>query len=140
MPHSEAVPLANLVAEAQRVLAICNACRYCEGFCAVFPALERRLEFSEHDAHYLANLCHHCGSCFYACQYAPPHEFALNFPRVLAQLRKHTYRKYAWPAFLGAAFERNGVFVSVVTAASLALLFLLSAWIADPSRLFTAYS
>ena len=35
--------LPELVEEAQRVLAICNACRYCEGYCAVFPALQRRL-------------------------------------------------------------------------------------------------
>ncbi|MBC7435968.1 MAG: hypothetical protein H7332_07860 [Bdellovibrionales bacterium] len=26
---------------------ICNACRYCEGFCAVFPAMTRRLEFGK---------------------------------------------------------------------------------------------
>jgi ferredoxin len=48
---------------------------------------ERRLVFTEHDVHYLANLCHNCGACLYACQYAPPHEFDLNFPRVLAQVR-----------------------------------------------------
>ena len=29
--------LDELIAEAQRMLAICNACRYCEGYCAVFP-------------------------------------------------------------------------------------------------------
>ena len=29
-------------AEADRQLTICNACRYCEGYCAVFPALERQ--------------------------------------------------------------------------------------------------
>ena len=55
---------------------ICNACRYCEGFCAVFPAMTRRLEFAKADIHYLANLCHNCGACLHACQYAPPHEFA----------------------------------------------------------------
>ena len=32
----------DLLAEAERQLDICNACRYCEGYCAVFPALERR--------------------------------------------------------------------------------------------------
>ena len=34
-----------LVAEAEvgRQMQICNACRYCEGFCAVFPAMTRRL-------------------------------------------------------------------------------------------------
>ncbi|MEN9982830.1 MAG: Citrate utilization protein, partial [Pseudomonadota bacterium] len=27
--------------EVARQLQICNACRYCEGFCAVFPAMTR---------------------------------------------------------------------------------------------------
>ena len=132
--------LEELVEEAQRVLSICNACRYCEGYCAVFPALERRLAFGEHDVHYLANLCHNCGACLYACQYAPPHEFQLNFPRILAQVRKQTYRKYAWPAALGAAFERNSLVVSLATAGSLALVFLFTAWYASPDRFFAAWS
>src|SRR4030088_2573407 len=109
LPAASATRLEELVEEAQRVLSICNACRYCEGYCAVFPALERRLEFNEDDVHYLANLCHNCGACLYACQYAPPHEFQLNFPKVLAQARKQTYRKYAWPGFLARAFENNGL-------------------------------
>jgi citrate/tricarballylate utilization protein len=129
-----------LVEEAQRVLAICNACRYCEGYCAVFPALERRLAFAEPDVHYLANLCHNCGACLYACQYAPPHEFQLNFPRILAQVRKQTYRKYAWPRAFGAAFERNSLVVSLATATSLALVFLFTAWYASPERFFSAWS
>jgi len=138
LPARDAPQLAGLIEEAQRVLAICNACRYCEGYCAVFPALERRLAFDEADVHYLANLCHNCGSCLYACQYAPPHEFQLNFPRVLAQVRKETYRKYAWPAFLGAAFERNALIAAIATVAGIALLFVLVA--GDSSRLFAAYS
>ena len=44
--------------EVSRVMQICKACRYCEGFCAVFPAMTRRLEFGKADAQYLANLCH----------------------------------------------------------------------------------
>ena len=139
MSGRDAPSLVELVAEAQRVLAICNACRYCEGYCAVFPALERRLGFDEGDIHYLANLCHNCGSCLYACQYAPPHEFQVNFPRLMAQVRKETYRKYAWPAFLGAAFERNGLVAAVATVGGIALVFVLAALIADPARLFTAY-
>jgi len=134
-----ATRLEGLVAEAQRVLTICNACRYCEGFCAVFPALERRLEFTEGDAHYLANLCHNCGACLYACQYAPPHEFQLNFPRALAQVRLETYRKYAWPGFLAAAYERNGVATALVTALSLALAIVFAAMYAGPERLLAAW-
>ncbi len=132
--------LADLVEEAQRVLAICNACRYCEGYCAVFPALERRLEFTEGDVHYLANLCHNCGACLYACQYAPPHEFDLDFPLVLSRVRKETYRKYAWPAAFSAAFDRNGAWVGVLTALCLAGFFGFTAWYADPSRFFSAWT
>jgi citrate/tricarballylate utilization protein len=140
MSAASPLPLDALVAEAQRVLSICNACRYCEGYCAVFPALERRLEFDESDVHYLANLCHNCGACLYACQYAPPHEFQLNFPRVLAQVRKETYKKYAWPDFLARAFERNGLVVSLATAASLAAAIAFTAWYASPARFFAPWS
>jgi citrate/tricarballylate utilization protein len=140
MSSDRAASLPELVEEAQRVLAICNACRYCEGYCAVFPTLQRRLSFTEHDVHYLANLCHNCGSCLYACQYAPPHEFQLNFPRVLAQVRAQTYRKYAWPGFLAGLYERNGLVVGLATAASLAFMLIFTAWIADPDRFFSAFS
>ena len=81
-------------------MSICNACRYCEGFCAVFPALERRLTFTGQDLGYLANLCHDCRECYYSCQYAPPHEFNLNVPQTLASLRRESYSQYAWPGFL----------------------------------------
>jgi Fe-S oxidoreductase len=70
------VRLNDAIAEGQRIMTICNSCRYCEGYCAVFPAMEQRLDFPRADMNYLANLCHNCAECYYACQYAPPHEFA----------------------------------------------------------------
>src|SRR5690606_2527762 len=120
------MPLDALIEDAQRVLRVCNACRYCEGFCAMFPAMARRLEFTENDIHYLGNLCHNCGSCLYACQFSPPHEFQVNVPRLMARVRGETYRRYAWPGFLGKLYENNGVAVSLISAFSIALLF----WIA----------
>jgi citrate/tricarballylate utilization protein len=140
LPQGGGSRLEALVAEAQRVLAICNACRYCEGYCAVFPALERRLAFDEHDVHYLANLCHNCGACLYACQYAPPHEFQVNFPRLMAQARRETYRKYAWPAALGRVFERNGIAMALLLVASLAAFIGFTAAYASPERFFSAWS
>jgi citrate/tricarballylate utilization protein len=89
------------VSEGQRLMTICNACRYCEGYCAVFPAMERRLTFSDADLNYLANLCHNCTACLDACQYAPPHEFAVDVPRVLAEIREESYRQYAMPHWYG---------------------------------------
>ena len=109
----------DLVREGQHVMTVCNACRYCEGYCAVFPAMERRLDFASGDLNYLANLCHNCGECYYACQYAPPHEFGVDIPRVLAGLRVDTYEKYAWPAPLGRAFRSGGAVAAVVLASML---------------------
>jgi citrate/tricarballylate utilization protein len=107
--------------ETARQLQICNACRYCEGFCAVFPAMTRRLSFGQADIHFLANLCHNCGACLHACQYAPPHDFAVNIPKVMAQVRGQTYVDYAWPAPLGQLYQRNGLTLSLALAAGLAL-------------------
>jgi citrate/tricarballylate utilization protein len=113
-------------AEVGRQLQICNACRYCEGFCAVFPAMTRRLEFGRADIHYLANLCHNCGACLHACQYAPPHAFAVNVPRAMAEVRGQTYADYAWPPALGRLYQRNGLTLSLALAAGLALFLLLA--------------
>ena len=124
------VALAQLIAQAEaeaaREFSICNACRYCEGFCAVFPAMTRRLEFGRDDVHYLANLCHNCGACLHACQYAPPHEFAVNLPRALADLRVHTYSEYAWPKAFGGLYRRAGAYVALSLAGGLALFLLLA--------------
>jgi len=114
-------------AEADRMLQICNACRYCEGFCAVFPAMTRRIEFTPSVVNYLANLCHNCGACLHACQYAPPHEFGVNIPRIMAQVRKETYITYAWPKSFGALYKSNGLSVSLAVSLSIAFFLLLSA-------------
>lgn len=113
--------------EADRMLQICNACRYCEGFCAVFPAMTRRIEFTPSVVNYLANLCHNCGACLHACQYAPPHEFGVNIPQVMAQVRKETYMAYAWPKTFGSLYKKNGLLLSLVTAISICFFLMLSA-------------
>lgn len=84
---------ADLLRNAARQLEICNACRYCEGYCAVFPALERRTQYDEDAVKYIANLCHDCRDCYYACPYAPPHEFAIDLPNVLSEVRIATYQE-----------------------------------------------
>ena len=114
------------VTEVARQMQICNACRYCEGFCAVFPAMTRRLEFGPADIHYLANLCHNCGACLHACQYAPPHEFAVNVPEAMAKVRSETYVAYAWPASFGQLYKRNGLTVSLALAGGTALFLVLA--------------
>lgn len=121
MPLDEANPDRSLAAEGEHAMTICNACRYCEGFCAVFPAMERRLSFATGDLNYLANLCHNCGECYHACQYAPPHEFGINIPKTLAKIRRSSYQEYAWPQPLAKAFARNGVLAAVLATLVLTL-------------------
>src|SRR5687768_5357704 len=129
-PAARVIPIRALSAneaEVNRVMQICNACRYCEGFCAVFPAMTRRLEFGKVDVNYLANLCHNCGACLHACQYAPPHEFAVNVPQAMAKVRMETYTEYAWPPALGALYKRNGLTLSLALCVGLALFLMLAA-------------
>ena len=111
--------------EVARQMQVCNACRYCEGFCAVFPAMTRRLAFNTADVHYLANLCHNCGACLHACQYAPPHEFAINVPQAMATVRGQTYADFAWPPALGVLYRRNGLTLALALSAGLALFLML---------------
>jgi citrate/tricarballylate utilization protein len=127
MPHQRRIiSLTPAEDEVARQMQICNACRYCEGFCAVFPAMTRRLEFAKADVNYLANLCHNCGACYHACQYAPPHEFAVNVPQAMATVRRETYVEYAWPPSFGALYHRNGLTVALALAAGLALFLILA--------------
>ena len=124
--------------EASRLMTICNACRYCEGLCAVFPAMEMRRTFADADLNYLANLCHGCGACYTDCQYSPPHEFNVNVPATFAKLRNDSYAAYAWPSLLSGAFAANGVFVTLLTALSMAAFIIgFVAW-SDPAALWSA--
>lgn len=125
--HWHQKPLTDNEQEVARVMQICNACRYCEGFCAMFPAMTRRLSFdNKADLNYLANLCHNCGACLHACQYAPPHEFAVNVPQAMAKVRKQTYIDYAWPAPLGKLYESNGLALSMAVTIGLVLFLVLA--------------
>ena len=128
--HNRVIPIKALSAaeaEVDRVMTICNSCRYCEGFCAVFPAMTRRLEFGKADINYLANLCHNCGACLHACQYATPHEFAINVPQAMAKVRLETYIDYAWPPAFGALYKRNGLTLALALTAALTLFLALAA-------------
>ncbi|HME27501.1 MAG TPA: tricarballylate utilization 4Fe-4S protein TcuB [Acetobacteraceae bacterium] len=122
--------------DARRALDICNACRYCEGFCAVFPAMELRRQFTNADLSYLANLCHNCKGCYYACQYAPPHPFGVNVPKTFAELRTESYAAYAWPQPLAALFQRNGLVVSLAAALGIALVLILANLFVPQSALY----
>jgi citrate/tricarballylate utilization protein len=126
--------------EADRLMTVCNSCRYCEGLCAVFPALEMRRVFADGDLNYLSNLCHGCGACFYDCQFSPPHEFNVNVPVVLAKVRADSYERYAWPRFLAPTFRRNGLVISLVAALCVAAFIIGFALVHNPAVLFGVHT
>ena len=109
-----------ILEETDRLMTVCNSCRYCEGLCAVFPAMEMRRAFSDGDLNYLANLCHGCGACYVDCQFSPPHEFNVNVPKTLAVARAESYAHYAWPRAFAGLFARNGLVIIVIAALSVA--------------------
>lgn len=127
--------------EALRQLTICNACRYCEGLCAVFPALERRRELVDADVLQLAHLCHDCRACYTACMYTAPHVFALNPPRVLAEVRRSSNDATVAPPgarALRAIRVRPALAVGLVVAALLAVMVALTGLLRGASALLPA--
>lgn len=128
----------SLIEEAKRQLTVCNACRYCEGYCPVFPALEMRHGMTKGDVVLLANLCHDCRACYYACMYTPPHEFSINIPQVLSQVRLESYRDWTWPSILGRAFVDRRIgnamaAIATVLAVGLSMIFV------GPRQLFAIH-
>jgi citrate/tricarballylate utilization protein len=127
-----------LIAEAGRQLTICNACRYCEGYCPVFPAVELRREFDKGDVVFLGHLCHDCRACYHACMYTPPHEFAVNLPKVMAQIRLESYEDWSWPALFGRAFtdSRIGYALAAFAVFTVAIS---SITVVGPTRVFARH-
>ena len=104
--------------EGARIMTICNACRYCEGYCPTFRAIEMKREFEQKDVLYLANLCHDCRACYYACMYSPPHEFAINLPQVLSTIRQESYQDWSWPALFGRSFTDKRIGAALAAGAA----------------------
>lgn len=129
-----------ILTETDRLMTVCNSCRYCEGLCAVFPAMEMRRAFSDGDLNYLANLCHGCGACYVDCQFSPPHEFNVNVPKTLAVARNESYAAYAWPQALSGLFPRNGVVISIIAALSVAVFIFGFAAVNDRAVLYGVHT
>jgi citrate/tricarballylate utilization protein len=113
---------AEIYQEAIRQVEICNACRYCEGYCSVFPAIQRQRGFNEADVIQFANLCHNCRGCYYACQYTEPHEFALNLPAILARARSASWQAQTFPGGLSRCFQKSGVAIALILIMAVSLL------------------
>ena len=108
--------------EVNRQLTICNACRYCEGFCASFQAMTRYRSFDAENIIHMANLCHNCQACFHSCQYTCPHEFDLNLPKVLADVRVESWEDHV-PGSVVARIIQSNAWMLVLLTCLAAILF-----------------
>lgn len=119
---------AALYAVARETLTLCAVCKYCDGFCPVFrqrdavggvlPGSGQAPAFTDADVDWLASLCHGCRACWDACQYAPPHAYAIAVPQTLAAVR----RRQQTPL---PALRRHLLAVMLAASALLPLLMLL---------------
>ena len=137
MPVDLAALVPGSTGKAQHEMTVCNSCRYCEAYCPVFQAMEERLTFSPGDVAYLANLCHNCGECLYACQYAPPHEFGIDVPKTFSALRVESYEASAWPAFAAPAFRRPWTTTAIALLAGAVVIPIVAArtlWVRDTAQ------
>jgi citrate/tricarballylate utilization protein len=114
----------DLYDEAARQLQLCNACRYCEGYCAVWEALDRRNEVGRNDVLYFSSLCHDCGQCFTVCPFTEPHEYDLNIPKALGSVRLDSYSANIRPGFMTKLIEFSSIATSIVIALSMTAMFL----------------
>ncbi len=112
--------------EAKRQLAVCNACRYCEGFCAAFKAMTRYRAFDTETVIHMSNLCHNCQACYHSCQFTDPHEFDLNLPRALATVRVESWESHVPFPGVSKIFQRSPL-VALVTVLVVAAIFWLIA-------------
>jgi Fe-S oxidoreductase len=81
----------NFDKELLRVFDLCHGCRLCFNLCPSFPTL-----FNSIDAHggdvdkltkderdQVVDECYQCKLCYIKCPYIPPHEWDLDFPRLM---------------------------------------------------------
>lgn len=81
---------------------ICNGCRLCYNLCPSFPALFEIVESYDNDAtkvvpsemDHVADLCFQCKLCYMKCPYIPPHEYDLDFPRLMLRSKAIRAKKH----------------------------------------------
>ena len=82
---------ADLRAELTRVFDLCHGCRMCFNLCPSFPTMFDLIDAKDQVVEDLTNEeqdrvvdeCYQCKLCYVKCPYIPPHEWNLDFPRLM---------------------------------------------------------
>ena len=78
-------------AETDRIYDICNGCRRCFNLCPSFEVLFNGIDDKDGEVSALGpkvlesvvDLCYYCKLCYNHCPYCPPHDYDLDFPRLM---------------------------------------------------------
>jgi glycerol-3-phosphate dehydrogenase subunit C len=90
--------------ELTRVFDLCHGCRMCLHYCGSFPLLFDYIDAHDGDAEKLSSAeqdavvdeCFQCKICYVKCPYIPPHEWDLDFPRLMMRanaVKTHNKKK-----------------------------------------------
>jgi Fe-S oxidoreductase len=82
--------------ESLRVYEICDGCRRCFNLCPSFNTLFDRIDahasdvgkLSTADLDRVAHECYYCKLCYNHCPYTPPHQYEIDFPRLMIAWKK----------------------------------------------------
>ncbi len=82
---------ADLREELTRVYDLCHGCRLCLSLCPSFPTLFDAIDAHDGDVGALTvfeqdkvvDECYQCKLCYVKCPYVPPHDWQLDFPRLM---------------------------------------------------------
>ena len=88
----------DLRVELERVFDLCHGCRLCFNLCPSFPTMFGFIDardgdvasMTEAEQDQVVDECYQCKLCYPKCPYVPPHEWQLDFPRLM--MRAHAVR------------------------------------------------
>ncbi|MHB1599944.1 MAG: heterodisulfide reductase-related iron-sulfur binding cluster [Acidimicrobiales bacterium] len=89
---------ADLREELERVYDLCHGCRLCFNLCPSFPSMFDAIDGHDGDVSAMSvaeqdkvvDECYQCKLCYIKCPYVPPHEWELDFPRLM--MRAHAVK------------------------------------------------
>ena len=81
----------DLRAEVTRVFDLCHGCRLCLSLCPAFPTMFNLIDardgevaaLTHEEQDQVVDECYQCKLCYIKCPYIPPHEWQLDFPRLI---------------------------------------------------------
>ncbi|MGH7254706.1 MAG: heterodisulfide reductase-related iron-sulfur binding cluster [Nitrospirales bacterium] len=81
----------HLLKETLRIYDVCDGCRRCFNLCPSFNTLFDRVDKHESqvqalepaDHEQIVRECYYCKLCYNHCPYTPPHQYQLDFPRLM---------------------------------------------------------